>query len=147
MLRASWDITVAESLVDASSFLESAKVTKIADKVLPTGSWLVWKWDAVVKSGTGDAAGASSALAQSLEVFVAARSRLEAARRANERGVFGKLSNSAIEAISHSFDKLRGRPAPKPPMPELDAQDREELSRVLGVPGPLLDSALKKIFD
>jgi hypothetical protein len=147
MLRASWDIAVAESLQDPSSFPESAKVTKIADKILPTGSWLVWKWDPIVKSATGDAAGTSSALTQSLEIFVAARSRLEAARRANDRGVFGKLSSSAIEAISHSFDRLRGRPAPKPPMPALDAEDREELSRVLGVPGPLLDSTLKKIFD
>jgi hypothetical protein len=147
MLRASWDIVVAESLEDATSFPESAKVTAIADKVLPTGSWLVWKWETVVKSATGTASGASSALAQSLEAFVAARGRLEAARRANDRGVFGKLSNSAIEVISHSFDRLRGKPAPKPPMPALDADDRAELSRVLGVPGPLLDSTLRKIFD
>lgn len=144
MLRASWDIVIAESLEDASSFPESANVMTMADKVVPTGSWLVWKREAVVKSA---GAASSTALAQSLEIFVAARSRLEAARRANDRGVFGKLSNSAIEAISHSFDRLRGRPTPKPPMPALDAEDREELSRVLGVPGPLLDSTLKKIFD
>ncbi|MCK1654673.1 hypothetical protein IVA88_24970 [Bradyrhizobium sp. 149] len=147
MLRASWDITVSVSLEDPSSFPEAGGVMEIADKVIPTGSWLVWRRDPIVKSASGSSAGSSNALAQSLEEFIAARARQEASRRADDQGVFGRLSSSLFDLISNSFDKLRGKPQPKPPMPTLSTEDREELARVLGIPGPLLNSVLKKIFD
>jgi hypothetical protein len=43
---------------------------------------------------------------------------------------------------------VRGRTnQPKQKLPSLDADDRAELGRVLGIPAPLLDSILGKIFD
>jgi len=118
MLRASWDIAVAASLEDPSSFSESGSVAEIADKIIPTGSWLVWRKDPTVESVGESSASASSALVQSVAAYVAARARLEAAKRPND-----------------------------PELPLLDDQDKAELARVLGIPGPMLETILRKIVN
>lgn len=147
MLRASWDLAVAASLEDSNSFPEAGSVMEIAEWIVPTGAWLVWRHEPVEENATPVSGGASSTLTQSLEDYIAAKARLEAARLASNQGVLGHVSSAVRSVITNGINRVRGRTAPsKLKLPSLDADDRAELSRVLGIPGPLLDSILGKIL-
>jgi hypothetical protein len=87
MLRASWDLAVTASLEDPNSFPESGSVAEIAERIAPTGAWLVWRREPSEEGMSASSGGVSSALAQSLEDYVAARARLEAARFSICRGL------------------------------------------------------------
>lgn len=150
MLRASWDLAVAASLTDSNSFPEAGGVLQIASKVVSTGAWLVWRQEAEEEGVGSPGSGASSALQQSLEDFLAARARLDAARLTSSQSVLGHISSSVRTALSTGINRVRGIPSSPPPkssVPPLNADDRAELAKVLGVPAPLLDSLLKRISD
>jgi hypothetical protein len=148
MLRASWDLAVTASLEDPNSFPESGSVAEIAERIAPTGAWLVWRREPSEEGMSASSGGVSSALVQSLEDYVAARARLEAARLASNQSILGHVSSAVWSVISNGINRVRGRTnQPKQKLPSLDADDRAELGRVLGIPAPLLDSILGKIFD
>lgn len=147
MLRASWDLAVAVSIEDPNSFPESSAVLQIAEGILPTGAWLLWRREAN-EEAIAPTRGSSSAVTQSLEDYIAAKARLEAARLASNQSVIGHVSSAVRNVIAHGINRVRGRSEPsrsKPP--PLNADDRAELSRVLGIPAQLLDSILAKIID
>jgi hypothetical protein len=148
MLRASWDLAVAASLEDPNAFPETGGVLEIAQRIAPTGSWLVWRREPSEESTNASRVGVSSALAQSLEGYIAAKVRLEGARLASNQSVLGHVASAVRNVISSGINRLRGKTEPsKLKLPSLNADDRAELSRVLGIPAPLLNSILGKIFE
>ena len=144
MLRASWDLAVEASLENPNSFPEAGSVADIADKIVPTTAWLVWRREPALEHPGASEIG--SPLALSVREFVAARARLETSRLA-ARGVIGRVSSAIYNYLSAGWHMLRGTPRPTSPMPSLSDDDKAELARVLGIPGPRLESLLKKIFD
>lgn len=148
MLRASWDLAVAASQADPAAFPEGGSVIEIASKVVPSGSWLLWRRDSEQEGIGSTGATGSRALTQSIEDFLTARGRLDAARLSRNQSVIGHVSSAVHDVISSGINRLRGvSDTPKAKLPSLDADDKAELSRVLGVPAPVLDSILKGIFD
>jgi hypothetical protein len=145
MLRASWDLAVEASLESPNSFPEAGSVADIADKIVPTASWLVWRREPALEHPGASEIG--SALALSIQDFVAARARLDASRLANARGVIGYVSSAIYNYLSAGWHTIRGTPRPTSPKPSLSDDDKAELARVLAIPGPKLESLLKKIFD
>ncbi|OSJ36548.1 hypothetical protein BSZ19_03725 [Bradyrhizobium japonicum] len=139
MLRASWDLAVAHSLKESDIFPEDSEANHIATLVLPGSPWLIWKTPT-------DGEGSSMRLEETLQDFVAARSRADRARSNATNPVRSRL-NSAYRTLAHGLEVVRGTaPTVREAMPELSLDEKGELTKVLGIPASKLDSMLRKLF-
>ncbi|MCK1412375.1 MULTISPECIES: hypothetical protein [unclassified Bradyrhizobium] len=142
MLRASWDLAVAHSLVEKDVFPEESEAGRLSALVLPGSPWLLWKGSATVEGTTA----ADKRLEETLQDFFAARSRADIAR-SNAANPFRSRLNSTFRTLAHGLDVVRGTASTvRNSMPELSLDEKGELTKVLGIPASKLDTMLRKLF-
>jgi len=129
MLRLSWDLAV-EASIRNPEVLGAEAPNSIADKILPDAPWLIWR------APSGDQ---PSAAEHALKDYL--RARAQSARvAAAPRSVFKRLSTAVTDLVTgHSSSAV-----PLGSLP-LDAEERAELVRTLGVPDQLLKSMLDRL--
>lgn len=139
MLRASWDLAVAHSFTEPDIFPEGSEANRISTLVLPGSPWLIWKTPT-------DGQGSSIRLEETLQDFLAARSRADKARSNATNPVRSRL-NSAYRTLAYGLEVVRGTAATvREAMPELSLDEKGELTKMLGIPASKLDSMLRKLF-
>jgi hypothetical protein len=142
MLRASWDLAVAQSLLERDVFPEDSEASRISALVLPGSPWLLWKGSSTVEGATA----ADKRLEETLQDFFAARSRADIAK-SNAAKPFRSRLNSTFRTLAHGLDLVRGTASTvRDTMPELSLDEKGELTKVLGIPASKLDAMLRKLF-
>jgi hypothetical protein len=128
MLRLSWDLAVEASIRDPE-VLGAEGPSSIAGKILPDAPWLIWR------TTSGDR---PSAVERALQDYLRARAHIGRVAAA-PRNVFSRLST----AVTDLFTRRSSTAAPV--SPDLDADERADLVRTLGVPDQLLKSMLDRL--
>jgi hypothetical protein len=129
MLRASWDLGVEHSIRYPSILSMASPENAIADKIMSDAPWLIWR----IPSGDG-----LSTAERTIKEYLGARIRAETSRaQAMPRSMLGRLSAT--------FNDLVGRKPTVLPATPLDAEEKADLSRTLGVPDQVLKSMLEKL--
>jgi hypothetical protein len=142
MLRASWDLAVAHSLVEADVFPEGSEANRISTLVMSGSPWLIWR----TSSNRDGLVAADERLEETLQDFFAARSRADKARSNAANPVRSRL-NSAYRTLAYGLEVVRGTAATvRDAMPELSLDEKGELTKMLGIPASKLDSTLRKLF-
>jgi len=129
MFRLSWDLAV-EASIRHPEVLSAKAPSAIADKILPDAPWLIWR------TTSGDK---PSAVEHALQDYLRARARIERVAQA-PRNVFRRLGTAVTDFITR-----RSSSAVPPVSPTLDAEERADLMRTLGVPDQLLKSMLDRL--
>ena len=129
MLRASWDLGVEHSIRYPSILSMASPENAIADKIMSDAPWLIWR----MPFGDG-----LSTAERTIKDYLGARIRAETSRaQAVPRSMLGRLSAT--------FNDLVGRKPTAAPATPLDADEKADLSRTLGLPDQVLKSMLEKL--
>jgi hypothetical protein len=127
MLRRSWDVALEGGEGHSDALSEGP--TSIADKILPDAPWLIWRTASADRPST---------LEFALKDYLGARVRAEKDRVDATRTVFNRVTSAVREFVTRS-------PAPTPAPTPLDAGEKADLIRTLGVPDKLLKSMLDRL--
>jgi len=127
MLRRSWDLAL-EGGENHSDFLADGP-TAIADRILPDAPWLTWRTTSADRPSTTELA---------VKDYLGARARAETERLDATRTVFNRVTSVVREFLTRT-------PAPRPAPTPLDAEEKADLIRTLGVPDKVLKSMLDKL--
>lgn len=129
MLRASWDRIVSRTVVQPDLILSSSPAGHVSTSILPHAPWLVW-----------EAANRNRSDARRVKM-TALRNYMSGPIKSGPLRERGTTWNNGWSSRSYS----RGRGRPQTPAVSLDLEEREELTRSLGVSGPVLDVMLSKL--
>jgi hypothetical protein len=147
MLRSSWNVAVQESVRAPDIIPLGVVFDSIADRILPTTSWLLWQADAAAQ-------GRVEARLTALENYLRQQTRLGSkgmpfdklendSREPNESMMFGPAAGIRRSAQRHEQEPEKIQtPAPEK---TLTSADRAEFARSFGVSGHVLDAMLKKL--
>ena len=127
MLRLSWDLALQVSDEHPDSLAEGP--TSIADRILPDAPWLMWRTASPNRP---------SVVELTLKDYLGARGRAETERFDATRTVFNRMTRAVRSFVMRT-------PAPTPAPTALDAGEKAELIRMLGVPDKVLKSMLDKL--
>jgi hypothetical protein len=127
MLRLSWDVALENDDGHSDALAEGPNA--IADRILPGAPWLMWRIDP---------AGRPSSAELALKDYLGSRVRAEKERFDASRTVFNKVTSAVRRFVTRST-------APTPAPPPLDAREKADLIRTLGVPDKMLKSMLDKL--
>jgi hypothetical protein len=127
VLRPSWDLALQGTGSHSDALMEGP--TAIADRILPDAPWLIWR------VGSSDR---PSVVELALKDYLGSRTRAEKDRFDATRTVFNRVTSAVREFVTRT-------PAPPPAAPPLDAGEKADLIRTLGVPDKVLKSMLDKL--
>ena len=132
MLRASWDLGVQKSVESADIIPTGTSCSEIADRILPTAPWLLWRAEHVTVT---EAVHRLNAKLAAVHSYLGARAAADAPPATGLR----RFAQSLPIISRYFLSRADGTAA------ELSPQEKAELARTLGVPGHLLDAMLKRL--
>jgi hypothetical protein len=155
MLRHSWDLVVDESFERPDLIPPQSPSDAIADKILPTSPWLVWRAGSQASSGGELLEDRVNAFADAIGGYLRARAHQKVARlKAAPRSVMKRAARVLYDALPRSVaarlptidasDAPERAPSDVRPRTELDQAAQRELARTLGLPRRVLDTMLKE---
>jgi hypothetical protein len=127
MLRLSWDLALQGADSHSDALVDGP--TAIADRILSDAPWLIWRIASADRPSVAELA---------LKDYLGARVRAEKDRVDATRTVFNRVTSAVKQFVTRS-------PAPTPTPVPLDAGEKADLIRALGVPDKLLKSMLDKL--
>ena len=123
MLRASWDAIVTRTVSQPSLIPPDSLAARVSSRILPGVPWLVW-----------EAPDASTAYRADFKM-------------AALRSYVGQVTKSRSDTPSTEAPQASFQDSFSVPRVPLDTEDREELTRNLGVPSSVLDAMLSRLND
>lgn len=149
MLRASWDIAIAESEHSPEMIPAQTPISDIAANILPNAPWLMWRGRDSPGSATARPE-RPSAIEAVLKDYIDARARAAAQSTSTRASLpFLESPSAGLESLADaepsSLRQSQPQSEPATAAESLSTEEKVELSRTLGLPWNMLEQQLKRL--